>query len=105
MVGSTLLTRVTFLLVRLAIFVKISFSNSVVIGTAVFAQCSPTGKNLLRLVAENNRTKHLDGISFKVKELYQEHLGLVEAVATSFSPLDCIEQKQLEAYYVSIQHL
>ena len=53
---------------------------------AVFARCSDAGKNFLRLIAENNRAHHLDGISLKVKELYQEHLGLVEAVATTAVP-------------------
>ena len=62
---------------------------------AVFAQCSPSGKNLLRLVAENNRTKHLDGISFKVKELYQDHLGLVEAVATTAVPITPELEKEI----------
>jgi len=54
---------------------------------AISAQCSPAGKNLLRLVAENNRTYHLDGIAFKVMELHQDHLGLVEATAITAVPI------------------
>ena len=53
----------------------------------VFAQCSEAGKNFLRLVAQNNRAHHLDGIALKVKELYQDHLGKVEAIATTAVPI------------------
>lgn len=54
---------------------------------AVFAQCSESGKKFLRLIAQNNRAHHLDGIALKVKELYQEHLGNVEAIATTAVPI------------------
>jgi F-type H+-transporting ATPase subunit delta len=62
---------------------------------AIFAQCSPAGKSLLRLVAENNRTHHLDGIAFKVIELYQQHLGLVEAIATTAVPITPELEKEI----------
>ncbi len=62
---------------------------------AVFAQCSKAGKNLLRLVAENNRAHNLDGIALKVKELYQEHLGLVEAIATTAVPITPVLEKEI----------
>jgi F-type H+-transporting ATPase subunit delta len=64
---------------------------------AVFAQCSDAGKNLLRLVAENNRTHNLDGIALKVKELYQKHLGLVEAIATTAVPITPELEKEILA--------
>jgi len=54
---------------------------------AVFAQCSESGKKFLRLIAQNNRAHHLDGIALKVKELYQEHLGNVEAIAKTAVPI------------------
>ena len=54
---------------------------------AVFAQCSESGKKFLRLIAQNNRAHHLYGIALKVKELYQEHLGNVEAIATTAVPI------------------
>ena len=54
---------------------------------AVFAQCSDAGKNLLRLVA--------DGIALKVKELYQDHLGLIEAVATTAVPITPELEKEI----------
>lgn len=62
---------------------------------AVFAQCSNTGKNLLRLVAQNNRAHNLDGIALKVKELYHEHLGLVEAIATTAVPITPALEKEI----------
>jgi F-type H+-transporting ATPase subunit delta len=62
---------------------------------AVFAQCSKSGKNLLRLVAQNNRAHNLDGIALKVKELYQEHLGLVEAIATTAVPITPALEKEI----------
>ena len=62
---------------------------------AVFAQCSDAGKNLLRLVAENNRAHNLDGIALKVKELYHEHLGLVEAIATTAVPITAELEKEI----------
>ena len=61
----------------------------------VFAQCSDAGKNLLRLVAENNRTRNLEGIALKVKELYQDHLGLIEAVATTAVPITPELEKEI----------
>jgi len=62
---------------------------------AVFTQCSNTGKNLLRLVAQNNRAHNLDGIALKVKELYHEHLGLVEAIATTAVPITPALEKEI----------
>ena len=62
---------------------------------AVFAQCSDAGKNLLRLITENNRTHNLDGIALKVKELYQDHLGLVEAIATTAVPITAELEKEI----------
>jgi F-type H+-transporting ATPase subunit delta len=64
---------------------------------AVFAQCSDAGKNLLRLVADNNRAHNLDGIALKVKELHHEHLGLVEAVATTAVPITPQLEKEILA--------
>lgn len=64
---------------------------------AVFAQCSDAGKNFLHLIAENNRAHNLDGIALKVKELYQEHLGLVEAVATTAVPITPELEKEILA--------
>lgn len=64
---------------------------------AVFAACGPSAKNLLHLVAKNNRTHNLDGIAFKVKEFYQEHLGLVEAVATTAVPITPELEKEILA--------
>ena len=64
---------------------------------AVFAQCSDAGKNLLRLVAENNRAHNLDGIALKVKELYHEHLGLAEAIATTAVPITPELEKEILA--------
>ena len=62
---------------------------------AVFASCSEAGRNLLRLVAQNNRAHNLDGIALKVKELYQEHLGLVEAIATTAVPITPELEKEI----------
>lgn len=64
---------------------------------AVFAQCSDAGRNFLRLIAENNRTHNLDGIAFKVTELYREHLGLVEAIATTAVPITPELEKEILA--------
>ncbi len=71
---------------------------------AVFAQCSNAGKDLLRLVAENNRANHLDGIALKVKELYQEHLGLVEAIATTAVPITPELEKEILKKVATLTH-
>jgi len=41
---------------------------------SVFNQFSDTSKNLLRLLAQNNRINNLDGVALKVKKLYLKHL-------------------------------
>jgi F-type H+-transporting ATPase subunit delta len=54
---------------------------------SVFNQFSDTSKNLLRLLAQNNRINNLDGVALKVKKLYLKHLGLAEAIATTAVPI------------------
>ena len=63
----------------------------------VFAQCSDAGKNFFKLIAQNNRAHNLDGIALKVKELYQERLGLVEAIATTAVPITPELEKEILA--------
>ena len=54
---------------------------------AVFGQSSALVKTFLTLVAENNRSAHLDGIALKFKQLYNAHLGKQDVHVTTAIPL------------------
>ncbi|MEC7568120.1 MAG: ATP synthase F1 subunit delta [Bacteroidota bacterium] len=54
---------------------------------AIFGKVSPVVKTFLALVAENNRANHLDGVTLKYKQLYQELQGKQEAEVTTAVPL------------------
>ena len=54
---------------------------------AVFGQSSALVKTFLKLVAENNRSAHLDGIALKFKQLYNAHLGKQDVHVTTAIPL------------------
>lgn len=64
---------------------------------AVFGQTSSLVKTFLALVAENNRSAHLDGMALKFKQLYNQHLGKQEALVTTAVPLSPALQDEVMA--------
>jgi len=64
---------------------------------AVFGQTSSLVKTFLELVAENNRSAHLDGMALKFKQLYNQHLGKQEALVTTAVPLSPALQDEVMA--------
>ncbi|MGB0260085.1 MAG: ATP synthase F1 subunit delta [Flavobacteriaceae bacterium] len=64
---------------------------------AVFGNSSALVKTFLALVAENNRSAHLDGMALKFKQLYNQHLGKQEALVTTAVPLSPALQDEVMA--------